>query len=129
LPHGILQVFNTILYKNEFQNPQILMDTLEIAFKLFDFSSKIRLKIIQSLPGRVAYQFVHKGSNHNVFFAIAGKLELNLRPSAGKSMQCCMPSYGRKKACNSAGLRPVIKLVIFLQGCRTGRLGKAAGQG
>jgi hypothetical protein len=22
LPHGILQVFNTILYKNEFQNPQ-----------------------------------------------------------------------------------------------------------
>jgi hypothetical protein len=31
LPHGILHVFNTILYENEFQNPQILMDTLEIA--------------------------------------------------------------------------------------------------
>jgi hypothetical protein len=30
LPHGILHVFNTILYENEFQNPQILMDTLEI---------------------------------------------------------------------------------------------------
>jgi hypothetical protein len=29
LPHGILHVFNTILYENEFQNPQILMDTLE----------------------------------------------------------------------------------------------------
>jgi hypothetical protein len=30
LPHGILHVFYTILYENEFQNPQILMDTLEI---------------------------------------------------------------------------------------------------
>jgi hypothetical protein len=30
LPHGILHVFDTILYENEFQNPQILMDTLEI---------------------------------------------------------------------------------------------------
>jgi hypothetical protein len=30
LPHGILHVFNTILYENEFKNPQILMDTLEI---------------------------------------------------------------------------------------------------
>jgi hypothetical protein len=27
-----------------------------------------------------------------------------------------MPAYGRKKSGNSAGLRPVIKLVIFLQG-------------
>jgi hypothetical protein len=32
VPHGILRVFNTILYENEFQNPQILMDTLEITF-------------------------------------------------------------------------------------------------
>jgi hypothetical protein len=30
VPHGILHVLNTILYENEFQNPQILMDTLEI---------------------------------------------------------------------------------------------------
>jgi hypothetical protein len=30
LPHGIIKVLNTILYENEFQNPQILMDTLEI---------------------------------------------------------------------------------------------------
>jgi hypothetical protein len=30
VPHGILRVFNTILYENEFRNPQILMDTLEI---------------------------------------------------------------------------------------------------
>jgi hypothetical protein len=30
LPYGILHVINTILYENEFQNPQILMDTLEI---------------------------------------------------------------------------------------------------
>jgi WD40 repeat protein len=30
--HWILQVFNTILYENEFQNPKILMDTLEITF-------------------------------------------------------------------------------------------------
>jgi hypothetical protein len=29
LPHGILHVFNTILYENEFQNPQILIHTLE----------------------------------------------------------------------------------------------------
>jgi hypothetical protein len=26
---GVLAVFNTILYENEFQNPHILMDTLE----------------------------------------------------------------------------------------------------
>jgi hypothetical protein len=32
----------------------------------------------------------------------------------GKSMQCCVPAYGRKKACISAGLRPVFKLVIFM---------------
>jgi hypothetical protein len=30
VPHGIIKVFNTILYQNEFQNPQILMDTPEI---------------------------------------------------------------------------------------------------
>jgi hypothetical protein len=31
LPHGILHVFKTLFFtKNEFQNPQILMDTLEI---------------------------------------------------------------------------------------------------
>jgi hypothetical protein len=30
LPHGILHVLNTILYENEFQYPQILMDTLKI---------------------------------------------------------------------------------------------------
>jgi hypothetical protein len=30
LPHGILQVFNTILYKNEFQNPQIFQQTISL---------------------------------------------------------------------------------------------------
>jgi hypothetical protein len=40
-----------------------------------------------------------------------------------------LPAYGRKKACNPAGLRPVIKTVIFLQGCRARLPGKAAGQG
>jgi hypothetical protein len=33
-----------------------------------------------------------------------------------------------KKACNSAGLRPVIKLAIFLQGFRARLPGKASGQ-
>jgi hypothetical protein len=28
LPHGILRVFNTILYENEFQNPQIFQQTI-----------------------------------------------------------------------------------------------------
>jgi hypothetical protein len=28
LPHGILHVFNTILYENEFQNPQIFQQTI-----------------------------------------------------------------------------------------------------
>jgi hypothetical protein len=41
---------------------------------------------------------------------LRGKLELNCRPSASKSMQCCMPAYGRKKA---AG-----------QGCRARRPAK-----
>jgi hypothetical protein len=29
-PHGILRVFNTILYENEFQNPQIFCTTLRL---------------------------------------------------------------------------------------------------
>jgi hypothetical protein len=37
----------------------------------------------------------------------------------------CTPSSGRKKACNSAGLRPVIK--IFLQSYRARLPGKTAG--
>jgi hypothetical protein len=47
---------------------------------------------------------------------------------AGKTCKK-LPAYGRKKACNPAGLRPVIKTVIFLQGCRARLLGKAAEQG
>jgi hypothetical protein len=30
LPHGILQVFNTIVYENEFQNPQIIQQTISL---------------------------------------------------------------------------------------------------
>jgi hypothetical protein len=30
LPHGILHVFNTILYENEFQNPQIFQQTISL---------------------------------------------------------------------------------------------------
>jgi hypothetical protein len=30
LPHGILRVFNTILYENEFQNPQMFQQTISL---------------------------------------------------------------------------------------------------
>jgi hypothetical protein len=30
VPHGILGVFNTILYENEFQNPQIFQQTISL---------------------------------------------------------------------------------------------------
>jgi hypothetical protein len=30
LPHGILHVFNTIIYENEFQNPQIFQQTISL---------------------------------------------------------------------------------------------------
>jgi hypothetical protein len=30
MPHGILHVFNTILYENEFQNPQIFQQTISL---------------------------------------------------------------------------------------------------
>jgi hypothetical protein len=30
MPHGILRVFNTILYENEFQNPQIFQQTISL---------------------------------------------------------------------------------------------------
>jgi hypothetical protein len=46
LPHGILHVFNTILYENEFQNPQILMDTLEITFSCLTLAPKPKTKAI-----------------------------------------------------------------------------------
>jgi hypothetical protein len=32
LPHGILHVFNTILYEKEFQNPQISQQTIMSIF-------------------------------------------------------------------------------------------------
>jgi hypothetical protein len=47
------------------------------------------------------------------------KSKLPTLASVGKSMQCCMRAYGRKKACNSAGRR-----LLNLQ-----YLCKAAGQG
>jgi hypothetical protein len=31
LPHGILHVFNTILYENEIQNPQIFQQTITLS--------------------------------------------------------------------------------------------------
>jgi hypothetical protein len=30
VPHGIIRVFNTILYENEFQNPQIFQQTISL---------------------------------------------------------------------------------------------------
>jgi hypothetical protein len=30
LPHGFLHVFNTILYENEFHNPQIFQQTISL---------------------------------------------------------------------------------------------------
>jgi hypothetical protein len=30
LPHGSLNIFNTILYQNEFQNPQIFQQTIRL---------------------------------------------------------------------------------------------------
>jgi hypothetical protein len=30
VPHGILRVFNTISYENEFQNPQIFQQTISL---------------------------------------------------------------------------------------------------
>jgi hypothetical protein len=30
VPHGMLRVFNTILYENEFQNPQIFQQTISL---------------------------------------------------------------------------------------------------
>jgi hypothetical protein len=30
LPHGLLHVFNTILYENEFQTPQIFQQTISL---------------------------------------------------------------------------------------------------
>jgi hypothetical protein len=35
VPHGILHVFNTILYENEFQNPQIFQQTIALHQSFF----------------------------------------------------------------------------------------------
>jgi hypothetical protein len=43
LPHGILGVFNTILYENKFQNPQIFYQTIS----LFPEQSTLYRPIIQ----------------------------------------------------------------------------------
>jgi hypothetical protein len=39
------------------------------------------------------------------------QLAINYRPSAGKSMQCCMPSYGRKKSLQFC--RPTAGYYVF----------------
>jgi hypothetical protein len=84
---------------------------------MFHIKKKQDWKSFQSLPAfRRRYQSVHKAQNRNVLL-IAGK-------ACNK-----LPAYGRKKACNSTGLRPVIKTVIFLQGCQARLPGKAARQG
>jgi hypothetical protein len=65
------------------------------------------------------YQFVHK-----LKLKMRGKIERKWPVKTCNA--ACAPAYGRKKACNSAG---IIQLVIFLQGCRARLPGKAAGQG
>jgi hypothetical protein len=96
---------------------------------LFSSLKKQDWKSLQSLPA-FTYQFVHKAQNRNVLL-IAGKtsnkLPTGLRPEKGCNA-ACRPTTVRN-ACNSAGLRPVIKFVTFLQGCRERLPDKAAGQG
>jgi hypothetical protein len=55
------------------------------------------------------------------------KSQCNVLLIAGKACNK-LPAYGRKKACIPAGLWPVFKTVIYLQGCRARLPGKAAGQ-
>jgi hypothetical protein len=90
-------------------------------------------KISQTDPKLVAKQFRHnKTENHfSPYPRSEGDINLYTRLKIAIAGKACkkLPAYGRKKACNPAGLRPVIKTVIFLQGCRARLLSKAAGQG
>jgi hypothetical protein len=53
LPHGLLHAFNTILYENEFQNPQISRKTLSLfteqsTLREFNMTSTVLIKDFQS---------------------------------------------------------------------------------
>jgi hypothetical protein len=43
VPHGILHVFSTILYENEFQNPQIFQQTISL---FLDHSTLVLIEMI-----------------------------------------------------------------------------------
>jgi hypothetical protein len=53
VPHGILGVFNNILYENEFQNPQIFQQTIS----LFPEQSTLNPKLC------IQYRLHHKNAN------------------------------------------------------------------
>jgi hypothetical protein len=59
LPHEILHVFNTILYLNEFQNPQIFQQTISLFPKqsTLDFAhKKVLLTTVSSYDACILYQ-------------------------------------------------------------------------
>jgi hypothetical protein len=50
LPHGILEVFYTILYENEFQNPQIFQQTISLFPEQSTLAAGAEYQLLQKVP-------------------------------------------------------------------------------
>jgi hypothetical protein len=48
--HGIIRVFNTILYENEFQNPQIFQQTISLFLEYSTLASRNFTQLYATLP-------------------------------------------------------------------------------
>jgi hypothetical protein len=66
LPHGILRVFNTILYENEFQNPQIFQQTISLFHEQSTLSSIGNLQHIMMYTFFIFHPIVEIINHYNV---------------------------------------------------------------
>jgi hypothetical protein len=62
LPRGILGVFSTILYENEFQNPQIVQQTIS----LFPEQSTLAVKVLQEKTNTLSFNQLVIQSTHRL---------------------------------------------------------------
>jgi hypothetical protein len=95
LPRGIFHVFNTILFKNEFQNPQIFQQTIS----LFPEQSTIALRargkcgghVSKTIESLIFLEFFFGIFFWNFFFGIFFKTFF-VKTRSGASRECCQLS-------------------------------------
>jgi hypothetical protein len=103
LPHGILNVFNTILYENEFQNPQIFQQTLMSVFFFpeqstlgYDVALSQALSRARSTAVAILIHQLNKTENHFSHYP-RSQVDINNCTQGSKSHDFCWCKPGRSK--------------------------------